>query len=250
MSADPFDLAGRTILVTGASSGIGRQACVAIAALNGRFVGVARRAPLLQELVDATSPRNAFVAADLSSAAEVAAVVAALSARVDGVVHCAATINTRPLGFYSSSDCDEIERTNVRSIMLLMNALVRGRRLADGSSIVLVSSLAAMYGVKGNGMYSASKGALLALAPVWASELARRQIRVNCVAPGWIDTDLTRTLPTEVSPDSHSDDLARYPLGRGTVEDVAHSVVFLLSPGSRWITGQTIVVDGGRSSCM
>ena len=246
MSA-PFDLNRKTFLVTGASSGIGKMVCKAIFECNGKFIAVSRREERLVEVISSTSTENTYVSVDLSKSENVRLLVDGMSEKIDGVVHCAGISKLQPLGFYNNNDYENITSINIDSIVFLMNALVKKRRLAKESSIVLISSISAFIGGKGGGVYASTKGALNAVCKVWANELSSSKTRVNCVAPGIVRTELTNDFFNNFAKEEVEADIKKYPLGYGNVEDVAYPVVFLLSSASKWITGQTIILDGGRS---
>ena len=112
----------------------------------------------------------------------------------------------------------------------------------------MVSSVAGIFGMKGNGIYAASKGALIAISKVWANEFAVSKTRVNCVSPGMVKTEITSKSIENLSLEVIQEDEKKYPLGYGTPEQVADPIVFLLSDASSWITGQNLVLDGGRTS--
>jgi NAD(P)-dependent dehydrogenase (short-subunit alcohol dehydrogenase family) len=246
MTNSPFSLNDKLFLVTGASSGIGKKVCQAIAECNGRFIAVSRREELLKMLVNSTPGDHAHYVVDLTDKADIALLVNNLG-KIDGLVHCAGTTKLLPLGYYNDADYENITGTNIDSIIYLMNLLVKKRKLNKESSVVLISSLITVISGKGGGIYASTKGALNAIAKVWANELASGKIRVNCVAPGIVKTDLVDEAFEKLSQTEIEADIKKYPLGYGTVADVAYPIVFLLSPAGKWITGQTILLDGGRS---
>jgi NAD(P)-dependent dehydrogenase (short-subunit alcohol dehydrogenase family) len=209
MTNSPFSLNDKLFLVTGASSGIGKKVCQAIAECNGRFIAVSRREELLKMLVNSTPGDHAHYVVDLTDKADIALLVNNLG-KIDGLVHCAGTTKLLPLGYYNDADYENITGTNIDSIIYLMNLLVKKRKLNKESSVVLISSL-------------------------------------NCVAPGIVKTDLVDEAFEKLSQTEIEADIKKYPLGYGTVADVAYPIVFLLSPAGKWITGQTILLDGGRS---
>lgn len=244
---NPFDLKDKTFLVTGASSGIGFEICKTIDAMNGRFIAVARREDHLKALLEGCAPdRHQYVTADLTETEDLDKVVASFST-IDGLVHCAGAAKFLPLRFYNFDVFRELQKLNVDSVMYLLNSICKKRKLNKASSIVLVSSLGALLGTKAGGFYGAVKAELLALSKVWANELSIYGTRANCVAPGIVETDLVVAAYERLSSEEVEADKKKYPLGYGTPTDVAHPVAFLLSDASKWITGQTIIIDGGRT---
>jgi NAD(P)-dependent dehydrogenase (short-subunit alcohol dehydrogenase family) len=244
--SDPFNLKNKTILVTGASSGIGWQTCLFIHRQGGNFIAISRRQNLLKELVDLTSSKNKFVAADLTKPEEIEMVVHTID-KIDGIVHCAGIVSLAPVKFYTRKIMDEIRNINYDSILLMVNLIFKKKKINKNSSIVLVSSLAGIFGMKANGIYAGTKGALIAISKVWANEFSNMNIRVNCVSPGMVKTDITINAINDLSKETIEEDEKKYPLGYGNSEDVANPIIFLLSNGSKWITGQNFVLDGGRS---
>ncbi|WP_343617833.1 SDR family oxidoreductase [Flavobacterium sp.] len=244
---NPFDLSGKKILVTGASSGIGFETCRAIVRQGGTFIAVARRTDFLEKLIEECGSQNSFIAADLSQMDDIKAIVDAIE-NIDGIVHSAGIVSLAPVKFYSEQLMKEMRSINFDSITYLVNLIFKKKKINKGSSIVLVSSVAGLFGMKGNGIYAASKGALIAISKVWANEFAVSKTRVNCVSPGMVKTEITSKSIENLSLEVIQEDEKKYPLGYGTPEQVADPIVFLLSDASSWITGQNLVLDGGRTS--
>ncbi|WP_276380613.1 SDR family NAD(P)-dependent oxidoreductase [Flavobacterium sp. H4147] len=244
---NPFDLSGKKILVTGASSGIGFETCRAIVRQGGTFVAVARRTDFLEKLIKECGNQNSFIAADLSQMDDIKAIVETIE-NIDGIVHSAGIVSLAPVKFYSEQLMNEMRSINFDSITYLVNLIFKKKKINKGSSIVLVSSVAGLFGMKGNGIYAASKGALIAISKVWANEFAVSKTRVNCVSPGMVKTEITSKSIENLSLEVIQEDEKKYPLGYGTPEQVAYPIVFLLSDASSWITGQNLVLDGGRTS--
>lgn len=246
-----YQLKGKKILVTGASSGIGYEVCKTIALMGGHFIAVARREDLLQQLVAEHDPAgSSYICADLSKSEEVK-IVAYKVEKIDGVVHSAGIVKLIPLKFYKEETMEEIRRINYDSIVLLINQFAKNKKLNPKSSIVLISSISALHGTKGIGIYAGVKAALIGISKSWAAEFAiASRTRVNVVAPGMVKTVITQNTIDSLSAEVVAADEKKYPLGYGEAEDVAYPVVFLLSDASKWITGQTIILDGGRTACL
>ncbi len=244
---NPFDLKGKLFLVTGASSGIGYETCLAISRQGGKFIAVARRNDLLEKLLKATFNKNISFCIDMSKIDEINKLVDDLP-NIDGIVHCAGIVSLAPLKFYSKDLMSRIREVNFDSIVYLVNQIIRKKKLNKESSIVLTTSIAGLFGMKGNGIYAASKGALISISKVWANELSINRIRVNCVSPGMVKTEITNKSIENLSIDVIMEDEKKYPLGYGEAIQVANPIIFLLSDASNWITGQNIVLDGGRTS--
>jgi oxidoreductase, short chain dehydrogenase/reductase family len=249
MRFNPFSLDGKTILITGASSGIGRATAIECAAAGARtLVLVGRRQSSLEETASimATGCDTRIELCDISVAEEVQDMVERLPV-LDGVVLNAGMNKMRPVQFITEKDLDSIFSINCFSPMLTVKQLVKKKKLASSSSIVFTSSISGYTNVSlGNATYGASKNALTAFMKYSALELAARGIRCNAVHPGRIDTPLIHSGITDE--EMNARDMERYPLKRyGRPEEVAYAIVYLLSEAAAWITGSSLVIDGGRS---
>lgn len=241
MSESPFSLAERTILVTGATSRIGRACAVLAAQMGARIVATGRDTARLGETVAAlTGDGHASLAADLATADGRDAVLTAAET-VQGVLHVAGRSDVLPVKFTTDELFQESMRVNFEAPVLLTRDLFKRKVIQPGGSIVFVASVAPMRGPVGHAAYAASKGALLSAMRVLAREFAVRQLRVNALCPGTISLGATE----EYGAVGTGGDEQNYPLGYGRPADVASSAVFLLSDAARWITGTSLVLDGG-----
>lgn len=244
-SNSPFTLAGKRILITGASSGIGRAVAVMAANQGAAVVAVGRRSGVLDELVkNLAGQGHQRQPADLTVAAERDGLVEVLEA-CDGVVHAAGALKLQPFSFIQEKALRELNAINYEAPVLLTQSLLRRKRISVGASILFVSSVAARSGAKGHALYSGTKGALESAARCLALEVAPQGIRVNCLAPGMVKTAMADEAGSAVGDEAMRRHEAEYPLGFGEPDDVAAAAVFLLSAGARWITGTTIICDGG-----
>lgn len=246
---NPMALDGRTVLVTGASSGLGRAISVLISRLGGQVILVARDIKRLEEtrsLMDAGDHR--VEALDLCELDTVTAWMKQLSAQVgplDGLVHSAGLHATLPLRVLKPSRLEEMMTVNVSAAMALARGFRQRGVRAEQGSIVFLASVAALAGSPGNAAYSATKGALVSMCRSLAVELAPEQIRVNCLAPGWVPTELAARAEEKLDDGQLQAISDLHPLGLGRPDDVAHAAAFLLADTGRWMTGQTLVIDGG-----
>lgn len=243
-----IDLSGKVALVTGASRGIGRAIAERLASagasivVNGRGAESAEQAAA--EIAEKFEVQTLPVAADVADAAAVSAMMQAVFkgfGRLDVLVNNAGVLRDGLIGMIRSADLDETIGTNLKGTL---NCIQAGARLIQrtGGSIVNIASIIGVRGNAGQLVYSASKGAVIAATLAAAKELAPKQIRVNAIAPGYIDTDMIRAIP----PETHQQRLDSIAMGRiGTPEDVADVALFLASDLSRYVTGQVIGVDGG-----
>jgi NAD(P)-dependent dehydrogenase (short-subunit alcohol dehydrogenase family) len=238
---------GKTILVTGATSGIGESLCRELAASGSRLIAIGRNEEKLAELRGLSSNVQT-VTLDLTEFNSYAEAFAELEP-LDGIVCSAGIYETNLMRYFSVEKHDKVMRTNLTAPLALVNELARQRKLNKGASIVFLSSiLGPVTGLIGAVSYASSKAALVACAKSLALELARYSIRVNCVSPGMVETAMTAGLGY-TSPDSSKADKAKYPLGRyATPSEVTSAIRYLLSNDASFITGTNLIIDGGCSA--
>ena len=246
MEYNPFSLKGKTILVTGASSGIGQATAVECAQMGAEVVITGRDTERLQATADLVGTPKALIAADLTNQEDVERLVAALPP-LDGAVLCAGNSTTLPLQFGSREKFDEMFNVNFFAPVELLRLMYKKKVLQKGASVVLIASIGGTHSfMPGNGVYGASKAALNSLMKYAAREYASRKIRVNSICPGMVDTPLIHR--GTITEEQLAEDAKRYPLGRyGKPDDIANGVVYLLSDASSWLTGHDLVIDGGFS---
>ena len=232
---------GKTILVTGASSGIGRAAAQRLAARGANLVLSGRDEKRLDDC-KASLQQGSHVshAGDLVQAGSIAALVDCCP-QLDGVVHAAGVAQPTPAKLIGEAHFDRLMAINVRAPILLTQRILFKSCLKAGGSLVFLSSIAAHTGTRGTGIYSASKAALEGFIRPLALELLPRKSRVNCIAPAVVRTEIF--MPEQAAWLDEQD--KRYPLGIGTPDDVANAIIFLMSNSAQSITGTTLVMDGG-----
>ena len=242
MSYNPFSLHGKTVLVTGASSGIGRAAAIECSRLGATVIISGRNRGRLEETHAAMDgDDHQIVEADLSESPGLDVLVTALP-QLDGVVHSAGVLKRLPLKFITEENLRELMQINYFAPALLTRQLYRKKILSKNASIVFISSVASSFASLGNIMYMASKGALNSFMKGIALELASSGIRANAIQPGMVKTQLT----VLIADSEIEKDIDRYPLGRyGTPEEIAYAVVYLLSDATKWMTGTLMTIDGG-----
>lgn len=241
---------GRRILVTGASAGIGRACAIALAGLGARVVANGRNEERLAETLAALPGKGHCVAPfDLSDSDQIPGWIKGLATDggpLAGVAHCAGTQSSKPVRSVDTAYFDQVMRANLLSALALARGLrQKGCCDAGGGAIVLVSSVAAFIGQPGNVVYSASKGALVSAARGLAMELLRDNIRVNCVAPAMVETEMMERFRQTTTAEQFERIREAHPMGFGKPEDVAAAAAFLLSDAARWINGVCLPVDGG-----
>lgn len=248
------DLKGKRILVTGASSGIGKEIAVLLDRLEAETVLVARREENLQEIVTGLQvKKSCYYTADLSELNKIEGLIkqiVAVRGPLDGFVHSAGIASSRPLKTIKPDILDQVMKINFYSFVELCRCITARKRFSEtGCNIVGISSTGSILGNSSKTAYCASKAAMDAAVRCMAKELANKHIRVNTVAPSFIETDIYDSF-LEKGEGSKDVELtmARQYLGLGQPSDVANLTVFLLSEASRFITGSTIGVDGGKLS--
>ena len=242
---NPFSLEGKTILVTGASSGIGKRTAIDCSRMGARVVLCGRNEQRLAEtLCEMSGNDNMVVRADLTDKDELNQLVAQ-TVELDGVVLCAGKAMTSPFAFNTRDKYDEVFDVNFFAPVELLRLLLKKKKLKKESSVVFVSSVGGVYGYSlGNSIYGATKAAINSTMKFCAKELAPKKIRVNCVNPGMVNTPLIKN--GTISDEQHEADMQRYPLKRyGEPEDIAYGIIYLLSNASSWVTGQSLIIDGG-----
>ena len=242
--SERFSLNGKTILVTGASSGIGRAIAIACSQAGASVVLNGRNVARLNETLSQMSGEGHIVMpADLTDAKQRQTLVEQVP-ELDGFVQCAGVMNRVPCKSIGQDDIDSVFAPNVEAPILLQAELLQERKIRKGASIVYMASIAPRSAETGNALYSASKAAIIAYAKCLSLELAPRQIRVNCISPAMVWTDLALN---GVTKEELEQDQATYPLKRyGKPEDVANAAVYLLSDESSWMTGSNIEITGGK----
>lgn len=250
MSYNPFSLSGKHILVTGASSGIGKQTAIECSRLGASLTITGRDKSRLQDtfnLLDTSSDAaHQMVVADLVINEQLENILS-LVKNVDGMVLCAGRGLTLPVPFCTREKFDSIFEINFFSVIELLRLFYKNRKISKGGSVVLLASLGGTRIFSGgNSIYGASKAALNSMMRFCAKEFAQRKVRVNSISPGMVDTPLIHR--GTISEEQLIEDQQRYPLKRyGTPEDIAYGAVYLLSDASSWMTGQELVLDGGVS---
>lgn len=249
---DPFfRLDKRVILVSGASSGIGRACALVCEQAGARIIALGRSEEgLARTLEQMSRPEDHLsLSQDLTAFGEVEELpdrIRTFSDSIHGIVHCAGISTTLPFSRTDAGQMDRYFHTNVHAAMNLTRILLKKQLLSgQKGSIVFISSVMGLAGARGKTLYSMTKGALLAGMRSLALELAEKEIRVNAVSPGVVESPMSGKAVYARDPSRLDEVRKLHPLGLGQPVDVAYPVLFLLSDASRWITGENLVVDGG-----
>jgi len=249
MNYNPFSLIGKTIIVTGAGSGIGRAISIEASKLGAQLIIVDVNPQTLSEtlsMLEGHSSNHLSYVCNLADENDIIELVNK-QAQIDGLVNNAGISNTKPLPYISSDEFDRLVALNTKAPLLLTNLLYKKKKFNKGASIVFTSSLAGLCTfTPANGLYSLTKAALTSYAKTCAVEFASRGIRSNCVNPSMVNTHLKDNL--SFAHEDYVRDVQKYPLGRyAEPTEIAYAVIFLLSDAASYITGHTLLVDGGRS---
>lgn len=247
MAFNPFSLENRTVLVTGAASGMGRATAVSCAAMGATVLAADMNEEALQATMDMLegSGHRSFTLNLMDEGSWDALLESGIV--IDGIASCAGIADMNPFTFISRNELDKVFGVNFFGPVLLVKSLVRKKMLRNGGSVVFVASVDGPKVVHaGNSVYSASKNALVGMARNMAIDLAPKKIRVNCILPGTTDTPLIRT--ANVTEEQLAENAKAFPLKRfGSPEDMANAMIYLLSDASSFVTGTELTVDGGYS---
>jgi NAD(P)-dependent dehydrogenase (short-subunit alcohol dehydrogenase family) len=248
LTYNPFTLENKTILVTGASSGIGKAIAIECSKMGAQVIVTARNEKRLQETFDrlaiSTDQGHLRIIADLSNEVDIERLTNSVQ-NLDGLVNCAGIAKPQLFQFSNADELHEIMQANFFSAALLTQKLLKKKKMKKNSSIIFISSIS---GVKvsyiGGGLYSSTKAALSGLMKGIALEQASKGIRVNTIAPGMVNTHILDE--GTITPEQLAEDVKKYPLKRyGEPEDIAYAAVYLLSDASSWVTGTDLLIDGG-----
>jgi NAD(P)-dependent dehydrogenase (short-subunit alcohol dehydrogenase family) len=249
---NPLQLDGKTILVTGASSGIGRETAILLSELGARVIANGRDPQRLEEtLSQMKGEGHQSEIFDLNEAGRIPEWLRGIAERtgpLDGLVHSAGIQQTMAIQTLNPERIESVLRVNVTSAIMLVKAFRQKGCAAPRASLVLISSAAGIVGRPGISVYSASKAALIGFVKSASLELAPVGMRLNCVAPGYVETEMIQKLRESLTDEQFASIERQHPLGIGQPRDVAGAAAYLLAETGRWITGTTLVVDGGYTA--
>ncbi len=250
---DAFSLTNKTILITGASSGIGRSCSVECSRSGASLILVGRNEEELMKTASLLNPgtKVEIIAEDITHSERLELIIAekvAVLGKISGFIHCAGIEKTLPLKKHSPQLYHDIFEINVIAGFEMAKILSLKKYKDETSSFVFISSVAGMVGEAGKAAYSASKGAVIAGARSLAMELSRGNIRVNSISPAMVNTPILEKMFEDLGEDASSEIIKKHPLGIGEPKDVANACIFLLSDAARWVTGTNLVIDGGYSA--
>jgi NAD(P)-dependent dehydrogenase (short-subunit alcohol dehydrogenase family) len=245
-----FTLKNKNIVITGASSGIGRQCAITFSQMGANVILIALEEDKLLETKNLLlGGNNLFYTMDITRYEEIERIISdAVSkvGKISGFVHSAGIEMTLPLNILKPEHYAKVYSVNVISAFEISKKISQKKHLDEsGASFVFIASIMSEYGQSGKIGYCSSKGALVAGARAMALELIAKKIRVNCISPAVVRTEMSQTLLDSLTPDAQNEVLKMHPMGIGHPQDVANGCVFLLSDASKWITGINLNIDGG-----
>jgi len=248
-----FNLNNKNIIVTGASSGIGRQCAITFSQLGANVILIARNKERLKDAFNKLKKGNhLIISQDITKFDELEEFVNTAVdkvGKISGFIHSAGTAMTLPLRNMQSSYYEEMFSLNVISGFELAKIISKKKYLdKNGASFVFISSVMGTLGQPGKVAYCSSKGALISGVRAIALELARKNIRANCILPGVVETKMSNKMFENLPEESKKLTIDMHPLGLGKPEDIASACAFLLFDAAKWITGINLIVDGGYSA--
>lgn len=249
MTKNPLDFSGKRVLITGASTGIGRACAMILSELGAQLVLNGRNESGLNDTLSQLEGEGHVIApfdmADTDGLCDWVKHLTKQHGYLDSFVHCAGIQITKPIRMFDQAFFDETMHVNLASAMAISQGFRMKRDRAKQGSIVFVSSIAGLIGQTGNTVYGASKAGLMSLTRGLSMELLRDNIRVNCVAPALVETDMALRTQQSMTDAQYQHMLNQHPMGVGEPKDVANAVVFLLSDAAKWINSVTLPVEGG-----
>lgn len=246
LTYNPYSLVGKTILVTGASSGIGETTAIECSKIGAKVIITGRNESRLTEvfahLENYAAREHRMIIAELNDEGSLMNLVNQIDT-IDGLVNNAGVNRIKPIQFIKQEDFDFVFQTNLYAGFNLLRLLLKNKKINNNSSLVFTSSVSAFFNAPGRALYASSKAALTSLMRSFAIELANKGIRANAVHPGLVETKL---IHESLSDEELQNGIVEYPLKRyGKPEDIAWAIIYLLSDASSWVTGSSFTIDGG-----
>jgi NAD(P)-dependent dehydrogenase (short-subunit alcohol dehydrogenase family) len=243
---NPYSLEGKTILITGASSGIGKTTAIECSKLGANVIITGRSVERLNDTFSKLEGQsNLQIVADLIEEEDIATLVNQIP-DLDGLFLCAGITDTTPVKFINKEKILNVFNINYIAPILLVKLLLSKKKIKKAASLVFMSSLGVEELTPGLGIYGSSKSALNVIMRAFANELSPRKIRANSIMPMMVKTELVTNI-TMISSEELAKDEEKYPFGYGTPEDIAYAVIYFLSDASKWVTGSILKMDGGST---
>ena len=238
-----FQLNGKTILITGASSGLGACTAIECSKLGAKLIISGRNPDKLALIFNKLiGDGHIQLPIDLTENEQIEKLSLSIP-NLDGIALCAGITKTLPVKFISKKAIDDVFQTNIFSSIQLIQKLLKLKKINKSGSIVFISSISTNYADKGNSIYAASKGAINSFSKVLALELSTQFIRANSIQPGFVPTDFLGA--GIITDEQLQEEKKKYPLGFGEPSDIANGIIYLLADASKWVTGTVLTIDGG-----
>lgn len=252
-SYNPFSLKNKTIIVTGASSGIGRQCAIDCSKMGAHVILIGRDENRLNQTRKMMEGQDHLIVSyDLTDSVNLKSTVADIVNKmgtINGVLHCAGISDTIPFKLTKRETLDKFFQNNVYSAIELTREVCSVKNVSkEGASIIFFSSIMGCVGESGKSLYGMTKGALIAATRSLACEYAKKRVRFNCISPGAILTPINANLPHMADPEKRQALVEKHLLGLGECSDISNACIYLLSDASKWVTGQNLIVDGGYTA--
>lgn len=252
-SYNPFSLKNKTIIVTGASSGIGRQCAIDCSKMGAHVILIGRDENRLNQTRKMMEGQDHLIVSyDLTDSVNLKSMVADIVNKmgtINGVLHCAGISDTIPFKLTKRETLDKFFQNNVYSAIELTREVCSVKNVSkEGASIIFFSSIMGCVGESGKSLYGMTKGALIAATRSLACEYAKKRVRFNCISPGAILTPINANLPHMADPEKRQALVEKHLLGLGECSDISNACIYLLSDASKWVTGQNLIVDGGYTA--
>lgn len=242
---NPYQLTGKTILITGASSGIGKVTAIEASRMGALCILTGRDGNRLAETLSALEGKgHQSFSADLLQSRDRESLAKDIPS-LDGLINCAGVVQPFPIRFLDEAKMSETMDINYKAPVLFMSALLKAKKINRQASLVFLSSISGQHPHKGGAMYGSSKAGIETFAKTLALELQSQQVRCNCLSPAMVHTPMYDHAETSMSKEEMDKHVARYPLGVGKPEDVAYAAIYLLSDAARWVNGINLTLDGG-----
>jgi NAD(P)-dependent dehydrogenase (short-subunit alcohol dehydrogenase family) len=249
---NPFSLEEKIVLITGASSGIGRQCAISCSQMGAKTILIARNEERLKETLSQLEGDNHLMySLDITKFDKIESIIKnsiSKIGKIDGFIHSAGIERTLPLGMMKPELYQEIFNVNVIAGFELTKIISKKMYREKRASFVFISSIMSVLGQSGKVGYCSSKSAIVGGVNALALELASKKIRVNSISPAVIKTSMSQKLYDSLSLEEQKIITGMHPLGLGKPEDVANACIYLLSDATRWVTGTNLIVDGGYSA--
>jgi NAD(P)-dependent dehydrogenase (short-subunit alcohol dehydrogenase family) len=250
---NPFSLEDRNIVITGGASGIGRASAIICSQCGANVILIDKNEQGLKETFgQLESGNHSFFAQDITEYYKIEPIISesvASAGKISGFIHSAGLTLTLPFKITGPAHYEKLYAVNNIAGYEIAKIISKKNYVHEnGASFVFISSIMGLLGQEGNTAYCSSKGAIVAAVKAMALELAPKKIRVNCVLPAVVRTEMSENLFKTISQESMNNILGMHPLGLGKPEDIAYAFVFLLSDASKWMTGTSLIIDGGYSA--